>query len=60
MFTVESPGVLPGLVRVNNIRKFHFSRNPMIVELLNEYDLVKEFGEDVDRIFRDMAEAGLV
>ena len=58
-FTVESPGILPGLVRVDNIREFHFSRNPMIVELLNEYDLVKEFGEGVDRIYRDMAEAGL-
>lgn len=58
-FTVESPGILPGLVRINNIREFHFSRNPMIVELLNEYDLVKEFGEGVDRIYRDMAEAGL-
>ena len=58
-FTVESPGILPGLVRVNNIREFHFSRNPKIVELLNEYDLVKEFGEGVDRIYRDMAEAGL-
>ena len=58
-FTVESPGILPGLVRVNNIREFHFSRNPKIVELLNEYDLVKEFGEGVDRIYRDMAAAGL-
>ncbi len=58
-FTVESPGILPGLVRVNNIREFHFSRNPQIVELLNEYDLVKEFGEGVDRIYRDMAKAGL-
>jgi len=56
--TVESPGLLPGLVRVNNIREFHFSRNPKIVELLNEYDLVKEFGEGVDRVYRDMA-AGL-
>lgn len=37
--------MLPGLVRVNNIREFHFSRNPKIVEFLNEYDLVKEFGE---------------
>lgn len=58
-FTVESPGILPGLVRINNIREFHFSRNPMIVELLNEYDFVKEFGEGVDRIYRDMSEAGL-
>ena len=33
--------------------------NPKIVEFLNEYDLVKEFGEGVDRIYRDMEEAGL-
>ena len=58
-FVVESPGMLPGLVRVNNIREFHFSRNPKIVEFLNEYDLVKEFGEGVDRIYRDMQDAGL-
>ena len=56
---VESPGILPGLVRISNIREFHFSRNPKIVELLNEYDLVKEFGEGVDRIYRDMEAAGL-
>lgn len=58
-FVVESPGILPGLVRVNNIREFHFSRNPKLVELLGEYDLVKEFGEGVDRIYRDMEKAGL-
>jgi len=58
-FVVESPGILPGLVRVNNIREFHFSRNPKIVDLLIEYDYVKEFGEGVDRVFADMAEAGL-
>ena len=56
---MESPGLLPGIVRVNNIREFHFSRNPKIVELLTEYDLVKEYGEGVDRIYRDMEEAGL-
>ena len=58
-FLVESPGTLPGLVRINNIREYHFSRNPKIVELLNEYDLVKEFGEGVDRTYRDMKSAGL-
>ena len=58
-FLVESPGTLPGLVRINNIREYHFSRNPKIVELLNEYDLVKEFGEGVDRVYRDMESAGL-
>ena len=43
-FTVESPGILPGMVRVSNIREFHFSRNPKLVELLTAYDFVKEFG----------------
>lgn len=56
---VESPGLLPGIIRVNNIREFHFSRNPKIVELLTEYDLVKEYGEGVDRVYRDMEAAGL-
>ena len=56
---VESPGLLPGIVRVNNIREFHFSRNPKIVELFTEYDLVKEYGEGVDRVYRDMEAAGL-
>ena len=28
--TVESPGILPGLVRPYNIREMHFSRNPKI------------------------------
>jgi ATP-dependent DNA helicase RecG len=58
-FIVESPGILPGLVRISNIREFHFSRNPKIVELLTEYEFVKELGEGVDRIYREMAEAGL-
>ena len=26
--TVESPGSLPGIVRLNNLRTVHFSRNP--------------------------------
>lgn len=46
-FTVESPGTLPGLVRTNNIREIHFSRNPKIIEFLHEYEYVKEFGEGV-------------
>ncbi len=57
--TVESPGMLPGLVRTNNIREIHFSRNPKIFEFLHEYEYVKEFGEGVDRMFREMEAAGL-
>ena len=34
-FTVESPGTLPGIVRINNMRQVHFSRNPKIAEVLH-------------------------
>ena len=57
--TVESPGQLPGLVRSNNMREMHFSRNPKIVEFLHVYEYVKEFGEGVDRMYREMEDAGL-
>ena len=57
--TVESPGILPGLVRPYNIREMHFSRNPKIALYMRNHKLVKEFGEGVDRIFREMAEANL-
>lgn len=55
---VESPGVLPGLVRPANIREMHFSRNPKIAAYMHAYGLVKEFGEGVDRMFREMEAAG--
>lgn len=57
--TVESPGTLPGIVRLNNIRQVHFSRNPKIAEFLHEYEYVKEFGEGVDRMYNEMKKAGL-
>ena len=38
---VESPGKLPGLVRADNIRFTHFSRNPKIAEFLKNYKFVK-------------------
>ncbi len=57
-YEVESPGILPGMVRIDNIRQMHFSRNPKIVQFMQQYKLVKEFGEGVDRMFREMAEAG--
>ncbi|MCD7921181.1 MAG: hypothetical protein LUG27_01800, partial [Clostridiales bacterium] len=33
--------------------------NPKIFEFLHEYDYVKEFGEGVDRMYREMNDAGL-
>lgn len=57
--TVESPGMLPGIVRLNNMREIHFSRNPKIAGLLHEYEYVREFGEGVDRMYYEMNQAGL-
>lgn len=57
--TVESPGTLPGTVRLNNMRDIHFSRNPKMAQLLHEYEYVREFGEGIDRIYREMKQAGL-
>ena len=56
---VESPGRLPGLVKVDNIRHTHFSRNPKIAEFLRAYDFVKEYGEGVDRMCKELEAAGL-
>ena len=57
--TVESPGQLPGLVRPNNMREMHFSRNPKIIEFLHVYEYVKEFGEGVDRMCKELEAVGL-
>ena len=56
---VESPGKLPGLVRLHNMREIHFSRNPKIATILKDFKFVKELGEGVDRMFREMQEHGL-
>ena len=54
----ETPGKLPGIVRTDNIRHTHFSRNPKIAEYLKAYDYVKEFGEGVDRMCRELSATG--
>ena len=56
---VESPGKLPGLVKIDNIRHTHFSRNPKIAEFLKTYNFVKEYGEGVDRMCKELESAGL-
>lgn len=56
---VESPGKLPGLVKPENIRSTHFSRNPKIAEFLKTYKYVKEYGEGVNRMFDEMRAIGL-
>ena len=54
----ESPGRLPGTVKPSNIRHTHFSRNPKIAQFLKAYDYVKEFGEGVDRVCRELEANG--
>ena len=54
----ETPGHLPGLVRPDNIRHTHFSRNPKIALFLKAYKYVKEFGEGVDRICTQLEQTG--
>ena len=56
----ESPGRLPGLVRAENIRHTHFSRNPKIAQFLKAYNYVKEFGEGIDRICKELESRGAV
>lgn len=57
--TVVSSGTLPGTVHLNNMREIHFSRNPKMAQLLHEYEYVRGFGEGVDRMYREIEEAGL-
>ena len=57
-YTVESPGILPGRVRLNNMRTTHFSRNPKIAAFMKEYEFIREFGEGVDRMYRELEEGG--
>lgn len=49
---------LPGLVRPDNIRHTHFSRNPKIAQYLKAYKYVKEFGEGIDRICCELETKG--
>jgi len=56
---VESPGKLPGLVRVHNMRRIHFSRNPLITRVMTEMEYTRELGEGVDRMILEMEQLGL-
>lgn len=55
---IHSPGKLPGLVKIHNMRNVHFSRNPQIASVLADYKYVKELGEGVDRMYKEMAKNG--
>ncbi len=56
---IESPGRLPGLVRIDNIRTTRFARNPRIARALADLDYGRELGEGVNRMYEEMGRAGL-
>ena len=51
---VQSPGPLPGHITVENMRDEHYSRNRRLMSVLKALGLVEEYGEGVDRMFREM------
>ncbi len=57
---IFSPGKLPNLVTVENIRETRFSRNPQLSRVLNSFGLVRELNEGVKRIYADMIEQNQV
>lgn len=56
---IESPGRLPGLVRVDNIRTTRFARNPRIARAVADLGYGRELGEGVNRMYEEMDRAGL-
>ena len=53
---IESPGKLPNIVTVDNIKNTRYSRNPRISRVLTEFGWVRELNEGVKRIYTDMQE----
>jgi len=51
---IISPGRFPGPVTEKNIKNIHYSRNPRIARVMTELGFIKEIGEGVNRIFREM------
>ena len=54
-----SPGRLPGHVTLENLVEERYSRNETLVQALADYGLIERLGYGIDRMLRQMAEAGL-
>lgn len=52
---IKSPGKLPGLVTLENMKRVRYARNTKISETLVDLGLVKELNEGVSRIYEEMA-----
>lgn len=53
---ILSPGKLPGIVTIDNIKETRYSRNPRIARVLTDFGWVRELNEGVKRIYADMKE----
>ena len=51
---IFSPGKLPNIVTLNNMKNTRYSRNPRIARVLSEFGWVKELNEGVKRIYDEM------
>ena len=51
---IKSPGKLPGLVTLENMKNVRYARNTKISETLVDLGLVKELNEGVARIYEEM------
>ncbi|MDT2920018.1 ATP-binding protein [Lactococcus lactis] len=51
---IHSPGKLPNIVTLENIKQERFSRNPRIARILTEFGWVREMNEGVKRIYSEM------
>lgn len=54
-----SPGRLAGHVTLQNLVEERFSRNETLVQVLSDYGLIERLGYGIDRVLRQMSEAGL-
>ena len=51
---IESPGKLPNIVTVSNIKETRYARNSRISRVLTDFGWVKELNEGVARIYSEM------
>ena len=52
---ITSPGKLPNVVTLENMRHTRWARNPIIARTLTEFGWVRELNEGVQRIYDEMA-----
>lgn len=53
---IQSPGGLPNIVTIDNIKDTRFSRNNKIARVMTEFGWVRELNEGVKRIYTEMKE----